>query len=567
MKFKKLLGGGLLAAVLALGVGAGLAVHSESKETLALESNEIRVNALLSPNVTSWWYGDNAITCFKGADSYIVQLQQDPDIPTTFTIKDVTYDVWTGIIDVNSVSYNSSGILRMKSDKSVAWNGNWGIWKSDLIEGKTDNTFIVNSGEQSENVSKWGVWHKLVTYYGVTDYSDLSQAEKDGLLTYNGAPVSDPTVVPTGTSFAHWCTDAALENEWTGSVTSDLTLYAKYASNVFDITKKIYHDDSFISESADHVEEGQSYTPATPADEEGYIFKGWYEYDSINDKPSSTPVTTIASVTSNQTICGVYASRGAYTHDGYVYYVADIEGDAQTPNTIYSYGGHNEFGSWPGTAITSVGTDVHGSLGFEGYASEGYTRHIYKIPYTTAFSDTHIIIVYNGGKSSGGDQTADMTLVNKGTYWWSSTTGNTDAGSAIDFLIEAEDVRNEAKYGTLNYSVCGISKADATTLVGKYDNLGGGAAYVDRSYTYTYDPSKSAEEQEASKAETAVQYSLIIAKLREIASGNGPSTNTKGIFLFGDIDNSTPIMLVVIISVVSLTAVGGYIFLKRRKEN
>lgn len=32
-------------------------------------------------------------------------------------------------------------------------------------------------------------------------------------------------------------------------------------------------------------------------------------------------------------------------------------------------------------------------------------------------------------------------------------------------------------------------------------------------------------------------------------------------------DNSTPIALVVIISVVSLTAVGGYIFLKRRKEN
>lgn len=32
MNFKKLLGGGLLATVLALGVGAGLAVHSESKE-------------------------------------------------------------------------------------------------------------------------------------------------------------------------------------------------------------------------------------------------------------------------------------------------------------------------------------------------------------------------------------------------------------------------------------------------------------------------------------------------------------------------------------------------------
>ena len=45
-----------------------------------------------------------------------------------------------------------------------------------------------------------------------------------------------------------------------------------------------------------------------------------------------------------------------------------------------------------------------------------------------------------------------------------------------------------------------------------------------------------------------------------------PRTSSPLIGVFSG-DNSTPIALVVIISVVSLTAVGGYIFLKRRKEN
>lgn len=45
-----------------------------------------------------------------------------------------------------------------------------------------------------------------------------------------------------------------------------------------------------------------------------------------------------------------------------------------------------------------------------------------------------------------------------------------------------------------------------------------------------------------------------------------PRTSSPLIGVFSS-DNSTPIALVVIISVVSLTAVGGYIFLKRRKEN
>ena len=567
MKFKKLLGAGLLASVLALGVGAGLAVRNESQEVKAEQLYRINI---LTKNST--WYEAGATTFLYISDGVqSVWLPSDGDIGTTVEIDSNTYYLYTGFVDLDNMgSYNDVLTQRYNPTGTEYWGHEvWGPSRLSL-QNKTNNTFEIYKNDQNKwAVNYWSAkYYKLTTYSGLENYEDLTGATIDYSFAYENGAVADPTVAPSGMSFSHWCTDKELKNEWSGTpLTSDQTLFAKYSANIFDITKKIYHDDSYISESTDHVEEGSSYTPATPADEVGYIFKGWFEYDEIHDKPSSTPVTTIASVTANQTICGVYASRGAYTHDGYVYYVADIEGDTPTPNTIYSYGGHNEFGSWPGMAITSVGTDVHGSLGFEGYAAYGYTRHIYKIPYTTAFNDTHIIIVYNGGTDSGGSQTADMTLVNKGTYWWESTTGNTDAGKAIDFLVEAEDIRNNASFKTLSHSVCGISKTNAATLVGKYDNLGGGAAYVDRSYTYTYDPTKSADEQVVSPTETAVSYASIIAKLREIANGTEPNLNPRSISLFGDIDNSTPIMLVVIISVVSLTVVGGYIFLKRRKEN
>lgn len=66
---------------------------------------------------------------------------------------------------------------------------------------------------------------------------------------------------------------------------------------------------------------------------------------------------------------------------------------------------------------------------------------------------------------------------------------------------------------------------------------------------------------------TAPKHTDFMGRFSEGGINQNVPTAQAPISVFGSMDNSTPIMLVVIISVVSLTAVGGYIFLKRRKED
>lgn len=66
---------------------------------------------------------------------------------------------------------------------------------------------------------------------------------------------------------------------------------------------------------------------------------------------------------------------------------------------------------------------------------------------------------------------------------------------------------------------------------------------------------------------SAPKHTDFMGRFGENGINKNVPTAQAPISVFGSMDNSTPIMLVVIISIVSLTAVGGYIFLKRRKED
>lgn len=122
-----------------------------------------------------------------------------------------------------------------------------------------------------------------------------------------------------------------------------------------------------------------------------------------------------------------------------------------------------------------------------------------------------------------------------------------------------------------------ITKDTWSTLAGTYSSL-------DSSVKAIFEDIPTRGKEDGSYAEAAVaRYDYILIKYG-IGTSAPKHTDFMGRFgegginqnvptaqapisVFGSMDNSTPIMLVVIISVVSLTAVGGYIFLKRRKED
>lgn len=480
MKFKKLLGGGLLATVLALGVGAGLAVHSESKEANAATSEttfyvDVRNSIWGSSNI------GNVKMYFSKTDSSNFWLTQESGGGLAqITIDDVTYVTFT----ISDTSEIELGVV-------VCWG--WG-----------------SLGNQTD------------------DFYFTSASTTDNLLTV--------------TSGGNWETKNSVA--WSHIDVSD---------TVDVIEHGVCDDDVAHSWVIDTVpaEKGKTFAVPSPARLDGYHFGGWFTDPDCLESHRYT-----AQVLNDD--LDLYAKFTTLSKNSYIYYLQD----EATNNYVYTWGGENEFGpaGSQGSAITSVSTEVHGVLNFE-----GRTQYIYKIEFSSEAADTKLKFQYNNWEK----ETHEMQLVAGAAYWWSETIDahNTDAGAAIDLLLKIEAARNNsAQYKGLDFSVCGIDKDTAGDLIDEYDNTltDEGREFVDGTYTKTYDPSKSASE---SPSEVQVKYSLIIAKLREIADGTEPNLNTRSISLFGDIDNSTPIMLVVIISVVSLTAVGGYIFLKRRKEN
>lgn len=543
-------------------------INSQIKETPVVEeakaTNNTRINVLTT---NSYWAEASATTMLGFSNSQWVLCTPDSDIGTKVTIDSITYYLYSGIVDTDSCgSYNNILFQRYSADGSTYWN--WEIWGGYVasVSGKWKNTFEITT---DNSINEWNVkWWKLTTYTGQTSYSSATDGTKNAYFVANGSDVSNPTDAPEGTSFAGWYSDYTLTTPWNGTVTSDLTLYAKYASNTFTITKDVYYNHTWQSSSTQTVEEGSDYTPTTPSDVAGYVFKGWYWY---SESTWQYPVGTIADVNDNYTICAVYEDRSQYVQDSYVYYVCDLLDGEQTPNYIYTFGGHEEFGAWPGTAITSVGTDVHGVVAFQGSASEGYTRRIYKVPYTTAFGDDHLILVYNGGTDAGGDQTADMLLVEGSAYWWSSDADyhNDDAGAALDFIFELESIRNAvtASGDILDYSICGISSSNAATLCTSYNALSESKrSYVDGSYTYTYARLNPSYNDNVSFYDIMDELSRIAGKVK--LTGHSAIRDFNLFPYLNEDGNTVATITIIIASSVSLISIAGIsiVLIKKRKS-
>lgn len=262
------------------------------------------------------------------------------------------------------------------------------------------------------------------------------------------------------------------------------------------------------------------------------------------------------------------ADKSGYKEFGCdVYEIGQIRDNAQN-STFYFVDGyswhHANAYFWGGTAscVSFPGEEMSdSSLRLKAYVGETEYAGLHIYQYTLTGSAAYVVFSNNGSS-----KTEDLALVDGGVYWYGV---NDTYEPVVRLLLSLKTNLGAYSYEGRSFSssICALDKTKAKAFVDTYDNLvatggSGIASSVPGSGIITYDTPETSNTHTGEVSLESVRTSLI-NKYPTLDSTNRINPIIE---MFG-MDNSTPIMLVVIISVVSLTAVGGYIFLKRRKED
>ena len=301
----------------------------------------------------------------------------------------------------------------------------------------------------------------------------------------------------------------------------------------------------------DSVEDGNTYPVPGRENLDNYHFGGWF----IDEDCMVAYVTTEITTDTN-----LYAKYTTFSKDSYIYYVTGSE--SATPNSIHTWGGDVEYKN-SGTNITGITgvQEVHGVLQFRGTA-----QLIYKIPVSSESGDTSFKFYFG----DWADESPEKTLVGGSAYYWASEDGYDEAaaGDALDFLIEAEAIRNavrESGGAPADYSVCGISKEDAGTLCTAYNGLSEKArGYVDTTNTHTYNPDAKLDINP--EHQTEVTYYRVMEQLADIAKVSLVGHSASRLVPASGTESFNSTVIIVIASTIALITVAGCFLLKRKEK-
>lgn len=207
-------------------------------------------------------------------------------------------------------------------------------------------------------------------------------------------------------------------------------------------------------------------------------------------------------------------------------YLVNLAEDAY----IYTYGdgGYEGYGSFPGKQLSTLrdtdkkAHEVEGELKFQGNDWPIWRLDL-DIGYPTA---DHLIVHYDDTDT----QTANMLLVEGSAYWWSDDDNyhNDNAGAAIAFLLDAEEIRLAAT----DDSICNISKSDAEDLVDRYNKLSDDVrhTYIDTTTVNTYKRDKTPGTEDVNYKDIMGQLG-IIAEMDVAAAMMMPTSNSASNYL------------------------------------
>ena len=252
---------------------------------------------------------------------------------------------------------------------------------------------------------------------------------------------------------------------------------------------------------------------------------------------------------------GIFSILKYEEEESYVYLI-----DVSADTGIYTFGegGIEQFGAFDDkTRLGGIGgaNDVTGDLKFQ-----NNDVSIWYLPLKIGYPNAdHIIIINYNQYGVVGSQSANLLLVPGSAYWFSYDADyhNDDAGLALDFLLEAEATRKAvtASGSVQVNSICGISKANAAALYGKYIALSASirSTYVDCTYVNTYKKDGSAGLQ-------YVSYADVMAELAIIGEVNiSPSTT------MNPLNMSKNVAYIVIIAAALSVSLIGFVFVLKKK--
>ena len=369
------------------------------------------------------------------------------------------------------------------------------------------------------------------------EFKSAKGAWGSGELGYNSAIFTSPNFTSNGTnikvSVAGQYKITRSASAWVSCVKQTVTEYTVSEYAVVDGTAEAT---AYATETAYG---NASFTPTTVT-RAGYTHGGWYT------DVACTTAYFAATPTANLTL---YAKYTTLPIDSYVYFKAP----AWTKCFAYLFdAGAGQFGSWPGKQVTDVTDGVN-------YQGSG----IYRVGYNSTVGDTKIIFnVGTGDKSTETKtQTADLTLTS-GSYYKidDASTGDADLGKGAAVVYDINAARRAvAASGSIAVSsLCGVSKANAQTLINEYDALNATAqGYVNSATDYTYDYTDSTH---ATKVNVTVNY--MVAELRVIAaSGSGTAS------IADTIHENNGLYITLGVLAAGLTAAGAMIFISKKRKH
>lgn len=582
MKFRKLLGGGLLAAVLVLGGVAGLATRSESKSVSATDASSFSFAA----DSNEWSKTAEPFTN-NGSNWVLTRKIESGD---KFKFVANGGDVWIGYYDGGNYA---SGCFKAE------WNNDGDNFVC-LSTNVYDISLPLNYQEYGEK--KYGV---SITINPNPTFTVSEYAVKDGVLDTTALKSSDQAFnstfnAPLGIhipnySFEGWYTSDDLSTEFVSRVVDDdFAIYGKYTShgswsgtiNV-DLSSSgwagsaanyamYFWDDTTYSSKK---EGWSSYVTGTPA-ETNYLEIPY----SLDFEPLQMIFVRYNSDLSPEDWATNKWNKNAQTDDASfankITVIHNTEYDTYwlQLNAFATIMGGPDDDHWE-TIATLSSYKKNGSNHTEYYAEVTLTAgYDFKVVYdnNTYYNgySTHDSIAseftYNGKDSN-------INAVKGGVYelYFDTFTNNLYITTAT--LAEADEWAQLFLKGVTCDGDGSITKDQWSTLSGSYALLSEDAKDVfEKIPTHGKEDGTYAEAAVARYDYILIKYGIgasapkhtdFMGRFSEGGINQNVPTAQAPISVFGSMDNSTPIMLVVIISVVSLTAVGGYIFLKRRKEN
>ena len=235
------------------------------------------------------------------------------------------------------------------------------------------------------------------------------------------------------------------------------------------------------------------------------------------------------------------------------YFVDGYSWHSSRSVTAYYWGGTASCSAFPGNTMTDSGLRLKAYVGETEYSG----LHIYQ--YTLSGSAAYVKFSNN----NGGQATGDLELTDGEIYWF-GVSAETYSGVA-ELLVSLKGNMGSATYKGRSFtnSICHLSQSQAQTFVETYDDLknnggSGVASSVQGSGVVTYNQQEINNTSTGEISLANIRTTLVTKYPSIVASNRIVSTSNNG---------NTAILIVVITSITSLTAVGVFIILRKRKHN